>query len=281
MASTKVEFAVQMTCESCVNKIKNAVEQLNGVEKVDISLEKGTVVIQSNLPSSLIQNKIESTGRKAVLKGYGSGKDDVSLSSAAAVAMLGGNTGYGAGTVRGIVRFVQLDPESCVIEGTIDGLTPGEHGLHVHECGDITEGCNSVGDHLNLFGTKHGGPMDNSSNRHTGDLGNIIAEDDGRASFRLVDKLLKVYDAIGRSIVVTSNMDDLGRGSSPISIVNGNSGERLACGVISRSAGLFENTKKICACDGLTLWDERDRPAKNNELSQGVSVPTSSLCTYL
>lgn len=56
---------------------------------------------------------------------------------------------------------------------------------------------------------------------------------------------------------------------------------RLACGVISRSAGLFENTKKICACDGLTLWDERDRPAKNNELSQGVSVPTSSLCTYL
>lgn len=62
--------------------------------------------------------------------------------SAAAVAMLGGNTGYGAGSVRGVVRFVQLDPESCVIEGTIDGLTPGQHGLHVHECGDITDGCN-------------------------------------------------------------------------------------------------------------------------------------------
>ena len=35
---------------------------------------------------------------------------------------------------------------------------------------------------------------------------------------------------------------------------------RLACGIISRSAGLFENTKKICACDGVTLWEERNRP---------------------
>ena len=35
---------------------------------------------------------------------------------------------------------------------------------------------------------------------------------------------------------------------------------RLACGIIARSAGMFENSKRICACDGVTLWDERDRP---------------------
>ncbi|GLD74828.1 copper chaperone for superoxide dismutase-like protein [Lates japonicus] len=34
----------------------------------------------------------------------------------------------------------------------------------------------------------------------------------------------------------------------------------LACGIIARSAGLFQNPKQICACDGVTLWEERDRP---------------------
>lgn len=38
---------------------------------------------------------------------------------------------------------------------------------------------------------------------------------------------------------------------------------RLACGIIARSSGLFQNTKKICACDGLTIWDERDRALVN------------------
>ena len=37
----------------------------------------------------------------------------------------------------------------CVIEGTVDGLEPGEHGLAVHETGDISQGCNTVGDHYN------------------------------------------------------------------------------------------------------------------------------------
>lgn len=35
---------------------------------------------------------------------------------------------------------------------------------------------------------------------------------------------------------------------------------RLACGIIARSAGLFQNPKQICACDGLTIWEERGRP---------------------
>lgn len=35
---------------------------------------------------------------------------------------------------------------------------------------------------------------------------------------------------------------------------------RLACGIIARSAGLFQNPKQICSCDGLTIWEERGRP---------------------
>ena len=38
---------------------------------------------------------------------------------------------------------------SCVVEGTIDGLAPGEHGLALHEAGDVSQGCASLGDHYN------------------------------------------------------------------------------------------------------------------------------------
>ena len=38
---------------------------------------------------------------------------------------------------------------SCVVEGTIDGLSPGEHGLAVHEAGDVSQGCVTLGDHYN------------------------------------------------------------------------------------------------------------------------------------
>lgn len=54
----------------------------------------------------------------------------------AAVAMISG-----AGLVQGVVRFLQLSQDRCLIDGTIDGLTPGAHGLHVHELGDLTQDC--------------------------------------------------------------------------------------------------------------------------------------------
>uniref|UniRef100_A0A4W3GTB2 Superoxide dismutase copper/zinc binding domain-containing protein n=2 Tax=Callorhinchus milii TaxID=7868 RepID=A0A4W3GTB2_CALMI len=65
---------------------------------------------------------------------------------------------------------------------------------------------------------------------------------------------------IGRSVVVDSGVDDLGKGSHPLSKLTGNAGDGLACGIIARSAGLFQNPKQICSCDGVTLWEERDRP---------------------
>ena len=37
----------------------------------------------------------------------------------------------------------------CIVEGTLDGLEPGEHGLAVHEAGDVSRGCHSLGDHYN------------------------------------------------------------------------------------------------------------------------------------
>ncbi|XP_042258333.1 copper chaperone for superoxide dismutase [Thunnus maccoyii] len=245
----KLEFAVQMTCESCADKVRAALEGKPGVQSVSVDVSKEAVLVESVLTSAEVQALIESTGRRAVLKGIGGSEKDLG----AAVAMLSG-----VGKIQGVVRFLQLSAESCLIDGTVDGLEPGPHGIHVHTLGDLTKDCLSCGEHYNPFGRQHGGPED--SERHVGDLGNIIAGPDGRASFRLEDSQLKVWDVIGRSLVVDAEEDDLGRGAHPLSKKTGNSGERLACGIIARSSGLFQNPKQICACDGVTLWEERDRP---------------------
>lgn len=55
---------------------------------------------------------------------------------------------------------------------------------------------------------------------------------------------------------------------------------RLACGIIARSAGLFQNPKQICACDGVTLWEERDRPIAGKGRSKAsTETPAAHLWT--
>ncbi|XP_047242865.1 copper chaperone for superoxide dismutase-like isoform X2 [Girardinichthys multiradiatus] len=246
-----------MTCESCAEKVRAALEGKPGVSSISIDVGKEEVLVEAALTSAEVQSLIESTGRRAVLKGIGGSERDLG----AAVAMVSG-----AGSIQGVVRFLQLSEERCLIDGTIDGLEPGPHGLHVHTLGDLTRDCFSCGEHYNPFGKQHGGPGD--SERHVGDLGNVVAGPDGRASFRLEDSQLKIWDVIGRSLVVDSGEDDLGRGGQPLSKLTGNSGDRLACGIIARSAGLFQNSKRICACDGVTLWEERDRPIAGKHRSK-------------
>ena len=95
----------------------------------------------------------------------------------------------------------------------------------------------------------------------------MVADESGRASFRLVDQVLNVGDIIGRSLVIKESADDFGRGSSPDSKTDGAAGKGIACGIIARSAGLFDNPKKICACDGKTLWDERGDATRGKKQS--------------
>lgn len=168
--------------------------------------------------------------------------------------------------ITGVIRFstVSNDEQSsssgCVVDGVIDGLEPGLHGLHIHECGDISRGAASLGAHYNPRHVRHGSPANGDDDRHAGDLGNIEADANGRAKFQFVDRVVGVGEIIGRSVVVTENADDFGEGTADSSSIDGNSGDRLAYGIIARSAGVFQNFKKICACDGVTIWDEREKP---------------------
>lgn len=126
--STTIEFAVQMTCDKCVQSVENSLQGIKGVHKVDINLQSGSVVVDTTLSTEDVLKKLEGSGMKAVVKGY-AGR------SAAVAIMVTGEVG-----VQGVVRFIQVDGNTCVIDGTVDGLRPGEHGLYIHESGDISRG---------------------------------------------------------------------------------------------------------------------------------------------
>lgn len=119
------------------------------------------------------------------------------------------------------------------LNGSVTGLKPGLHGFHIHEKGDLGNGCLASGAHFNPHKLMHGAPDD--SNRHVGDLGNINAPASGDTPISISDSVIALsgqHDVIGRAIVIHSDADDLGRGSSELSKTTGNAGSRVACGVI-------------------------------------------------
>ncbi|XP_050527845.1 copper chaperone for superoxide dismutase isoform X2 [Daktulosphaira vitifoliae] len=221
--AVKLEFVINSTCVAHYSKIEENLCKI-GIPKSSIQTlhNVSSIIIKTTLPSTYVLNTIESTGVKAVLKGYGS---TTNANMDVAVAMLGGTTGYSDSNIKGIVRFIQINENQCIVDGTIDGLTPGKHGIHIYECGDVSNGCESIGNHLNLLQTKHGSQIDDKSHRHTGDLGNIEVDAQGRTTFYLYDHLLNVSDLIGRSIAVTENEDDCGKTNINSSEVDGNCGK--------------------------------------------------------
>jgi Cu-Zn family superoxide dismutase len=128
--------------------------------------------------------------------------------------------------VTGFIVFTKVG-EEVLVAGAIQNLTPGKHGLHIHDKGDCSApDAASAGAHFNPTQQHHGGPT--TAERHAGDLGNIEADGSGNARLNWTGKLsLSGNDSIiGKSVVVHEKEDDLKTDPA------GNSGARIACGVI-------------------------------------------------
>ncbi len=152
--------------------------------------------------------------------------------------------------VEGTVLFKQQANGPTMIVGKITGLEPGEHGFHIHEFGDLSQGCESAGGHYNPDGEDHG----DLEQGHVGDLGNVTADDSGTARIEIVAKrvdLMGERSVVGRAIVVHKDQDDLGKGGDAESLKTGNAGDRLACGVITLKETVNEGIGSTLAKAGL------------------------------
>ena len=128
--------------------------------------------------------------------------------------------------VKGTIYFEKTS-KGMHVHGEITGLTPGEHGFHVHEFGIWSPDGMSSGGHFNP--TKAAHSSHDSPKRHVGDLGNVKADDRGKAMVDLDDDELSFEGAhciLGRGLVVHEKADDL---KSPPA---GNAGGRLAVAII-------------------------------------------------
>jgi Cu-Zn family superoxide dismutase len=131
-------------------------------------------------------------------------------------------------TISGSSRFSKVDG-GLASHVELQGATPGQHGVHVHEKGDCSDPkALSAGPHFNPASSPHhGGPT--TPVRHGGDLGNITVDDSGKGVLDVVVYGLSLDGSdgvVGRAIVVHEKVDDLH--SDPA----GNSGGRIGCGVI-------------------------------------------------
>jgi len=240
LTPAKMEFAVNMTCGSCENAVRESLQHIRGIENVEIDVQKQSVVIMTIQPADTIQKAIETTGMLAVLRGQGRAEH-----FGAAISIL-----KYKGIIKGLIRFTQVEKDKCIVDGTFNGLVPGKHGLHIHEFGDLSDGYISTGEIYNPNLSSHGDRT--NIDRRVGDLGNIEVDVNGSSNLRYEDNLIRVWDIIGRSVVLHEKEDEL------ISENHGNSGKGIAWGIIARSSGLFQNDKKVCTCSGKTIWEERE-----------------------
>jgi len=136
-----------------------------------------------------------------------------------------------AGKIQGIVIFKQKDDYVRILID-VKGLSKNhKHGFHIHESGDLREGCKSCCAHYNPDNTEHAG----LHGGHVGDLGNIKTDADGNCLMSIKTNKFVVDEILGRSIIIHEDEDDLGLGNESDSKTTGHSGARIACSVIGIS----------------------------------------------
>ncbi|KAF0986005.1 hypothetical protein HZS_6632 [Henneguya salminicola] len=118
-----------------------------------------------------------------------------------------------------------------------------KHGFHVHEFGDLSNGCISAGAHYNPYNMSHGSLT--SEIRHVGDFGNIYVDSKGTSDICMtLPKNVTLFgdtSIIGRTLMIHDKEDDLGQGGDEESKKTGNAGARIGCSVIGIS-----NTTECC-----------------------------------
>ncbi len=170
--------------------------------------------------------------------------------SACATAAPSGHAGHGAahhghhappaaaslkaadGSARGTASVVRSG-DGLELKIAVEGLPAGLHGAHLHTVGRCeAPDFATAGGHLNPHGRMHG--SDNPQGKHLGDLPNVAVGADGKGSLTVplagpaAELEAQLFDADGTAVVIHAAADDYRTDPT------GNSGGRIACGVVSR-----------------------------------------------
>lgn len=142
--------------------------------------------------------------------------------------------------IRGSIHMIQTEDDPVEIFIALNGFDMTKenpkhsHGFHVHQFGDTTNSCDSLGSHYNPGGSTHG--AQDAHTRHVGDLGNIDCDMNGDIDYKMKDETISLHgknSLIGRSIAIHEGPDDLGMGGDAGSLKGGNAGPKVACCIIA------------------------------------------------
>lgn len=139
------------------------------------------------------------------------------------------------GTKIGTAKFTSA-ANGVKVSVKVSQLTPGEHGIHIHAVGKCeAPGFTTAGGHFNPTGAHHGAKNSQEPHPHVGDLENLTVGQNGKASATftisgatLGDGQNSLFHDGGTALVIHAKPDDL------MSDPSGNSGDRIACGVIEK-----------------------------------------------
>ncbi|XP_076004057.1 extracellular superoxide dismutase [Cu-Zn]-like [Genypterus blacodes] len=107
--------------------------------------------------------------------------------------------------------------------------SPQNRAVHIHQYGDLSQGCAATGGHYNPFNVNHP--------HHVGDFGNFQPQQARiNAEIEAEATLFGPLSVMGRGVVIHAHTDDLGMGGNAASLLHGNAGPRLGCCVIGFSS---------------------------------------------
>ena len=138
----------------------------------------------------------------------------------------------GSGAIIGRAQLTEDATGRLHINVHVEGLTPGQHGIHLHAIGQcVGPAFTSAGGHHNPLGAQHG--LDNPDGAHAGDLPNLIVNVEGRGHLDATSDRatlsigpVSLFDADGSAVIIHAAEDD------QVTNPTGNSGARVACGAI-------------------------------------------------
>lgn len=128
-----------------------------------------------------------------------------------------GDMGWPEKTSKGLARITPVQQNTLHVDASVSGLSPGVYSVGLHEYGDLSRGIKSAGDVIVS-------------------LQDINVDNDGKANLNQSIKG-EIWEWVGKSLCLQSDKESI-------------------CGIVARSAGVFENKKRVCSCTGKTIWEE-------------------------